>query len=647
VLARKNLFHDQGFQQSCSISTPRTKTCPSGPRLFIRRSMYAQLLLFILIAALSTLSTPSHASTLGAQLTTKAIVFPTGFMPSVKSFGAYGDGVHDDTAAIQAALSQGRSSATADYFGSPKGLYFPAGTYLVHDTLRWNGCCVTLQGTGPSTTTIRLAPGSAGFNNPASPKPLIITPSGQESFHQEIWDLKLEIGANNPGATALSYSSNNMGSVSDVLITTDDGKGYAGIDMTRQWPGPLMIRNTEVDGFSTGITVSMAEYGSTFENITLKNQSVVGINNLHQPIEIHNLSSTNKVPVLNNNAGLVVLLDATLSGGSSANDAIVTNAPIYLRNVTESGYGATLKDSTGKEPVVTTGSITEHLVGTPRTLTGNLESGSLKLDVVATPTYTGSNTDSAPVIAKSFCDMTGLLPAFASGKSMVYFPFGTYCSYNEIEVTVPDNVKRISGFSSAIFGNADGYNGGSIRLVVSSNSTTPLVIDQITGVKVDHRGARPVVIKDSEITYTTEPGAGPLYIDDVTISNELVVQPYQQVWARQLNDEVTGQKIQNSGGSLWILGLKTEKSGMVINTTKGGLTELLGALIYPAQTVPSTDVAFRSQDSQASYIYAESDYASTNGYATQVQEIRNGVTKAIKSSQAAPYLMPLFIGFEQ
>src|SRR5215831_1118721 len=304
--------------------------------MFMRRSLssampYYRSLLFI--AAFFVLSDTSASAMPGAQLTSGTIAFPAGFMPSIKSFGAYGDGVHDDTAAIQAALSQGRSSATADYFGHPKALYFPPGIYLVHDTLRWNGCCVTLQGAGPGATTIRLAPGSAGFNNPASPRPLISTPNGNESFHQEIWDLKLQIGANNPGATALSYSSNNMGSVSDVLITSDDGNGYAGIDMTRQWPGPLMIRNTEVDGFSTGIKLSQAEYGSTFENITLKNQSVVGICNLRQPIEIRNLSSTNKVPALNNNGGFAVLIDAMLSGGSSANYAIVTNAPMYLRDI--------------------------------------------------------------------------------------------------------------------------------------------------------------------------------------------------------------------------------------------------------------------------------------------------------------------------
>jgi hypothetical protein len=48
-----------------------------------------------------------------------------------------------------------------------------------------------------------------------------------------------------------------------------------------------------------------------------------------------------------------------------------------------------------------------------------------------------------------------------------------------------------------------------------------------------------------------------------------------------------------------------------------------------------------------SYIYTESEYGTNNGYATQVQEIRNGLTKRITSSQSAPYVMPLFIGFEQ
>ncbi len=607
------------------------------------RSILLPALIFVAVLSDATFA---KATEPGAQLTTGTIAFPSGFMPSIKSFGAVGDGVTDDTAAIQNALSQGRSSTTADYYGHPKAIYFPPGVYLVRNTLKWNGCCVTLQGAGPGATSIRLAPSSPGFGNPASPKPLILTPAGNQSFHQEIWDLQLEIGADNPGATALNYVSNNMGSVCDVLIKSEDGTGHAGIDLTRQWAGPLMIRNTAIQGFSTGIDIANSEYSSTFENITLSGQGTVGIHNVKQTIEIHGLSSTNSVPALTNTSGLVVLIDATLNGGSSGSNALQTNSGMYLRDVTESGYRATLLDTSKGTPVSTTGAITEHLVGAPLTLTGKLTPTSLNLPIEETPAYTGSNTNSAPVIAKYFGDMSGLLPAFNSGKSMVYFPFNTYLSNNEIAVVVPDNVTRIVGFSSAVFGNSSGTNGGSIRFVVSSNSSQPLIIEQISGVKVDHRGARPVVLKDSELYYTTVPGAGTLFVDDVEMKTELSVQPNQRVWARQLNDEITGQKIQNTGGTLWILGMKTENSSIVINTTNNGQTELLGALIYPAHAVPSTDVAFRSQDSQVSYIYSESVYCTNCGYATQVQEIRDGNTKKIQTSQTAPYRMPLFVGFQ-
>lgn len=42
---------------------------------------------------------------------------------SVKSYGAIGDGVHDDTSAIQAAIN--------GYVGSRHLIYFPDGTYLI------------------------------------------------------------------------------------------------------------------------------------------------------------------------------------------------------------------------------------------------------------------------------------------------------------------------------------------------------------------------------------------------------------------------------------------------------------------------------------------------------------------------------------
>ncbi len=586
------------------------------------------------------------AAASGATLPPAPSAFPAGFMPSVKSYGAVGDGVTDDTAAIQAALADGRSDTSLDYYGRPKALYFPAGTYLVHDTLRWTGCCVTLQGAGSGSSVIRLAPHSPGFDDPSAPKPLVMTPAGNQSFHENVWDLALSVGPGNPGATGLDYISNNSGSVHNVLVKSEDGTGVDGIAMTRKYAGPLLIRNTEVVGFDRGMDLSNAEYGATLEAITLQGQNVAGIHNINQPLSIRGLVSSNTVPALTNQGGQVVLLDGSLQGGGPSVAALQTNAVLYLRNVSATGYASTLANTSANGPGTMGGSIAELLTGAPQTLTGDPDAGSLKLQVAETPSY--ADADLSQWVAftpQSYGDTSSLQSTFNAGKSTVYFPFGSYFAYNEAAVTVPDSVHRIVGFSSIVNGSTGGNNGGGIRLVITSDSTEPLIIEQFGyGLKIDHRGSRPVVIKDAKVSYTSSPGAGDLYLEDVE-ATALTVQPGQHLWARQLNDEVAGTKIANNGGTAWILGLKTERGGTVIDTEAGGQTELLGGFIYPAMAVPSTDVAFRSVDSQVSYIYTESVYCASCGYATQVEEIREGVDRRITSPANSNFRMPLFAGY--
>jgi len=75
---------------------------------------------------------------------------------------------------------------------------------------------------------------------------------------------------------------------------------------------------------------------------------------------------------------------------------------------------------------------------------------------------------------------------------------------------------------------------------------------------------------------------GHLFLTDVTCG-PITVAAGQRVWARQLNiegnttkDPESSAKVDNDGGIVWILGLKTEDEGTVIHTTGGGRTELLG-----------------------------------------------------------------------
>jgi hypothetical protein len=179
--------------------------------------------------------------------------------------------------------------------------------------------------------------------------------------------------------------------------------------------------------------------------------------------------------------------------------------------------------------------------------------------------------------------------------------------------------------------------------VVSSNSNEPLIIEQFGyGVKVEHHGTRPIVIKDGRFSYSSYAGAGNLFLEDVETS-QIAFHAGQSVWARQWDNEYTGTKITNAG-NLWVLGLKTERSGVVIDTTKGGQTELLGNLIYPSQLMPTDATAFVSTGARTSYIYSESVYCASCGYSVQVREMTNGNVQQIDSSPNKRFVMPLFDG---
>ncbi|MBN1351581.1 hypothetical protein JXJ21_19360 [candidate division KSB1 bacterium] len=75
---------------------------------------------------------------------------------SVKDFGAVGDGINDDTAAIQAAIN-----SVPQTFGIEGGtVFFPAGVYEVTSEILISGIRITLQGVGRYATHIRFKPTS-------------------------------------------------------------------------------------------------------------------------------------------------------------------------------------------------------------------------------------------------------------------------------------------------------------------------------------------------------------------------------------------------------------------------------------------------------------------------------------------------------
>ena len=243
------------------------------------------------------------------QLHAALLSYPTDLANNVTTFGASGADNVDDIKAIRDALAKDRSDVNADYNGRPKILYFPAGTYIISDSITWDGCAVTIQGQGTGATIFKLKDGAAGFNDPTHPKGVFVTPSGNMAFRQNFHDLTINTGTNNSGAMGLDYISSNTGRVRDVEIISGDGAGVAGLSMMRQWPGPLLIKNLKVTGFNYGMQAGTAEYGPTFENLDLKNQLKARILNQGNILAIRKYTSVNTVPAIQNPSGFVICLD--------------------------------------------------------------------------------------------------------------------------------------------------------------------------------------------------------------------------------------------------------------------------------------------------------------------------------------------------
>jgi hypothetical protein len=107
-----------------------------------------------------------------------------------------------------------------------------------------------------------------------------------------------------------------------------------------------MMRNVTVDGFQYGIKTGHTQYSTTFDGLTLKNQTGVGISNTDNVMSIENLTSTDNVPVIQNlgaatpsSSGLITLIGATLTGGTGTSgiSAIQNHETLYARNVTTTG----------------------------------------------------------------------------------------------------------------------------------------------------------------------------------------------------------------------------------------------------------------------------------------------------------------------
>ncbi|WNR45548.1 galactose-binding domain-containing protein [Paenibacillus roseipurpureus] len=594
----------------------------------------------LLITTVLGLMIPGTGTTALAASSAQVIPPNAGYV-NVKDFGAMGDGVADDTAAIMSAIKSRNR-----YYGYPMNVYFPAGVYLVSDTINGvnpdgtDNAHLTLQGAGQGQTIIRLKNNAPGFNAGAVTAKPVVRFAGEsgiqnQAFMNFLFDLTVDIGSQNPQAIGVDYLTSNQGSMRNVDIVSGDGQGYIGLAMTREI-GPGMVKNISITGFQYGIKTAKPLYSMVLEKVTLKNQSVAGILNERQMLEIRNLTSTNKVPAIINryNDAMVTIIDSQFFGGIKGESAIrnESGGSLLARNLNaQSSY---YSQAITNEGVAVSGKIVTEYNSDYLQRLFQSRSTTLNLPIEETPELPqdplsdwafvddyGANPDD------NIDDTAAIQAAIDSGKTTIYFrPRHTTTYTYQIQGTlvIRGNVKRLAGMGTYI----KKTNATSLPQIRIETTNYPNVfIDRLFGdFQVTHVGATHVVSLDNQWNdYHNEPGSGDLYLEDTYSS---FVFNGNKAWMRQANSESkTNTQLVNQGGTVWVLGLKTEWMNTTARTTGGGKSEIMGAFMYPAQgNVAPTTPAFETIDSQASYQYGVFDDW-VQQWTLLFRETRNGETR--------------------
>lgn len=577
------------------------------------------------------------------------IVYPSdaGVIDVTKApYFAKGNGKTDDTAAIQKALDDHPSQGAI--------IYLPNGIYLISDTLHWpHGSNpggeereTVLQGQSRTGTILQLRDHCPGFGNARHPKaPLWTGLRPAQRFGNEIHNLTVDTGVGNPGACGIQFIANNQGGVYDVSIVSCDGQGVIGLDMGyTDEQGPCLIKNVSVRGFDTGIHVATSVASETLEHVLVEYQNKAGIRNDGQPCTARDLRSVNAVPAFVAAGGFSVLVGAHLQGISTASgqSAVIADAPLSARDLQTSGYKLALAARVEEKRDLAGPNIPLFLSKPAASLFGK-PGPPLNLPIRETPEAPWDKLSDwiAPqkfgAKAGSENDASGAIQqAIDSGATTVYLPRGNYQIGHTI--TIRGNVRRILGCKANlnIVAPLSGQAEPVFRFVAGSQPAVTIEginTDFSSGpfFFVEDNAARTLVLRRLAINFQGADafhghGPGMVFIEDVV--GRYFRFARETVWARQFNPEGDGLHVLNDGGTLWILGLKTEGGGTLLETRNGGRTELLGSFSYATDEGKLAPM-FVVDNSLATFSFSEVCY-SGDPFITIVRETEGTETREMK-----------------
>lgn len=559
-------------------------------------------------------------------------------------------------------------------------------------------CCLRFMGESKDGVIIKLKDNLPAFEY-GNDRPVISFIQGESSniaMTNMLENLTISVGKGNPGATGVRYFANNTGAVRNVRIISEDPeyRGNTGFSVINEKISACYVKNLEVIGFNYGIKVTPMVLHTTFEHITLKHQKRVGFYAGNTVIAIRDLKSENEVPALkiDGKIGIVALTDAELKGGNPLETAIRYNyGQCFLRNIRAEGYEYILrKDMNFMRDESVKDYLDEYCSHGPKMLFEQDIPKSLNLPVPDAPEVPWDDPKDW-VSVNSFGakgdgvtdDTEAIRAAMNCGKPVVYFNSGRYLINDVIEI--PTHVRRVNFMYGDL---ASGEKLCKMRdtgaFKVVGDSDKPLIIEDLFAFEkffgfmtfLEHASKRTVVLSDvhvqtASIYFNTVtggkvfmentggtiggiPGAGnrtePLPGEEkfpYDRTRPIFYFKNQQVYCRQINPERGLHEVINDGGTLWVMGCKTEEEGTAYGTLNGGSTEVIGGIFTIG--LGKEHPAIINNESSVSIFAGTSGMNINQTWPIAVREIQNGEVKELKRGDCPPifmesYTIPLYIG---
>jgi hypothetical protein len=562
--------------------------------------------------------------------------------------GAKGDGVADDTEALQKAidLSCGIGQPTTRLLFIPDGVYRVTRPLVVK-----SGLGPWLSGESRDGAIIRLADGSADATCVLRTHPNEKPPTSADWFMRNIRNLTIDAGAN-PNADGIRFYATNSGILQNVRVV---GRGPVGINSAfLEQNGPNLIQDCVVEGFETGLKTQW-NWGQTLSRVTLRDCRKAGLVTAANVVAAEDLVIENvPEPVLCDRpndwywwGGVLAVHGGRITGAHPAAPAVRNRSVLYLRDVTVKGYGSAVESQTpgGARPGE---KIEEYLAFPPEKLF-DAPDKAVRLPTRREPTVAwetdlakwecanehgvtaGDNQDDTAALQKA------VDAAAAAGKTVVYLrgTGGREPNWYNLngEVRVHGSVRWVLGLGWArVLGPKD----GSGRFVLTDDSAPAVKfrnIDAFGGspITIENRSSRSDLVVESCGVHVRATGGGATFLTDCP-ANLSIEKAGAKAYCRQLNPEGDSDDglVRNAGGDLWVLGMKCEGRGVRLRATAGSRTEIFGAFIYGPGIKPDDRRPIFDIDNSALCVLGLREISFGGGmYNLKVRETRGGETRTL------------------